>query len=131
MALVDISNPRSKANSCIDAARDYCNGAWETLHNHRIPSIAGLARVLGVSRRVVENWAQSDDEWKEIIEIIKTVQEHILIENALIGTFRSPIAALMLANHGYSLKTVQDNISSDGSMTPVLPSAPTYRIVED
>lgn len=90
-------------------------------NNELIPSIAGLALYLGVSRSTVNLWATQPDKKKfsDTLERIKARQEVLLLSGGLGGTMNSTITKLALANHGYSDKV--DNVSSDGSMSPKEP----------
>jgi hypothetical protein len=83
-----------------------------------IPSIAGLALYLGVSRSTVHLWATQEDkkEFSDTLEKIKARQEVLLLSGGLGGTMNSTITKLALANHGYSDKV--DHASTDGSMSP-------------
>lgn len=69
-----------------------------------IPSMAGLAIFLGVSRRALYLWRDKDDEFMHTLEALQNAQESILINNGLKGKFNPTISKLALANHGYSDK---------------------------
>lgn len=86
-----------------------------------IPSVAGLALYLGVSRSVVHLWATQEDktEFLDMLEKIKAKQELLLLTGGLGGTMNSTITKLVLSKHGYSDKV--DHESSDGSMSPKEP----------
>lgn len=87
-----------------------------------IPTVAGLALYLDVSRSTVQLWATQEDkaEFSGALEKIKANQEVLLLSGGLSGTMNPTITKLVLANHGYSdkVETKQDHTSSDGSMTP-------------
>lgn len=82
-----------------------------------IPSVAGLAIFLGVSKRVLYDWRDAHLEFLHTLEELQDTQESIVLSNGLNGSFNAPISKLVLANHGYSDKQVIDNTSSDGSMS--------------
>lgn len=86
-----------------------------------IPSVAGLALYLGVSRSTVQLWATQEDKeaFSGTLEKIKARQEVMLLSGGLGGTMNPTITKLALANHGYSDKV--DHASSDGSMSPKEP----------
>lgn len=72
-----------------------------------VPSVAGLARELSVSKQTLFNWGEQHPEFMDTLEEIKAEQESRLIANGLSGEFNSTITKLMLANHGYSDKVDQ------------------------
>lgn len=110
--------------SMIDKAKEYVvffmTASNEEMENHTevIPSIAGLAVFLNVSRSTVYEWEKVNSEFSDILKQIMDIQETILINNGLKGKFIAPITKLMLTKHGYSDKQEIDNKSTDGSMTP-------------
>lgn len=83
-----------------------------------IPSVAGLAIELGLSRSGVYKWIEDESkpEFAELIDRLKHVQERELVNNGLSGTFHPQITKVILARHGYSEKQEIDHTSSDGSM---------------
>lgn len=85
-----------------------------------VPSIAGLACELGITRETCRAWGLDEDkqEFSVILDKIMKGQERKLINGGLKGDFNSPITKMMLTKHGYSDKVEQDNTSSDGSMSP-------------
>lgn len=93
-----------------------------------IPSVAGLACYLGKSRKNIYVYGEQDESFKHILDAIVVLQEHLLLNNGLNGTFNSNITKLVLGKHGYHEKTEIDNTSSDGTMTP---HAPTYKVVSE
>jgi hypothetical protein len=86
-----------------------------------IPSVAGLALYLGVSRSTVQLWATQKEKkaFSGMLEKIKARQELLLLSGGLGGTMNAQITKLVLSQHGYSDKV--DNVSSDGSMSPKAP----------
>lgn len=85
-----------------------------------VPTIAGLACVLGVTRETCYAWA-SDPEKPEFSDITKELaqrQERALVANGLRGSFNAAVTKMLLAKHGYSDRVETDHTSSDGSMTP-------------
>ena len=83
-----------------------------------IPSVAGLALYLGVSRATLYNWGDENEEFLDTLASLQAVQEVSLLNGGLRGRFNAQISKLALANHGYSDKQEIDNKSSDGSMSP-------------
>ena len=87
-------------------------------HGDAIPSTAGLAVYLGVSKQTVHNYGNNDPDFFDTLRAIQAKQEALTLNNGITGIFNSTIAKLVLANHGYSDKAQHDLTSSDGSMTP-------------
>jgi hypothetical protein len=83
-----------------------------------VPSRAGLALELGLSRSTLANW-EKIPAFLVTLEKIAHLQERISLNGGLTGKLNSTIVKLLLANHGYSDKVQQDVTSSDGSMSPV------------
>lgn len=73
-------------------------------HGDAIPSIAGLAILLKVSRQSLYNWAEKHEDFLDILESIKAKQEQTLINKGLTGEFNAAITKLALGKHGYSDK---------------------------
>lgn len=82
-----------------------------------VPSRAGLALELGISRTTLANW-EKHPEFLVTLDRIAYLQERISLNGGLRGELNSTIVKLLLANHGYSDKVQQDNISTDGSVAP-------------
>lgn len=85
-----------------------------------VPSIAGLACVLGVVRETCHAWAKDPgkEEFSDILKELAQRQERELLSNGLAGSFNASITKMMMTKHGYSDKIESDHTSSDGSMTP-------------
>lgn len=85
-----------------------------------VPSIAGLACVLNVTRETCRAWGIDPEkaEFSGILDELAQKQERELLNNGLAGNFNAPITKMMLTKHGYSDKIENDLKSSDGSMTP-------------
>lgn len=82
-----------------------------------VPSRAGLALELQLSRSTMANW-EKFPEFLVTLEKIAYLQERISLNGGLKGDLNPTIVKLLLANHGYSDKVQQDNISTDGSLIP-------------
>lgn len=84
-----------------------------------VPSRAGLALELELSRNTLTNW-EKHPAFLSTLDKISYLQERISLNGGLRGDLNSTIVKLLLANHGYSDKVQQDNVSSDRSMSPNL-----------
>ena len=107
----------SKFAESLVKAKEYLMGGYETVGDV-VPSVAGLACYLGVSRKTVYEWVKESTDLSDTLEGILAMQENKLINKGLTGDFSPTITKLMLANHGYSEKQEVDHRSSDNSMSP-------------
>lgn len=107
----------SKFAESLAKAKEYLMGGYETVGDV-VPSVAGLACYLGVSRKTVYEWVKESTDLSDTLEGILAMQENKLINKGLNGDFNPTITKLMLANHGYSEKQEVDHKSSDNSMSP-------------
>jgi hypothetical protein len=85
-----------------------------------VPSVAGLACVLGITRETCYAWARDPEKqiFSDILSELMQRQERELVNGGLGGNFNAPITKMMMTKHGYSDRVEQDHRSSDGSMTP-------------
>ena len=122
----EVGRPSLLDEEKLQKAKDYLLGGFKDIENI-VPSAAGLACYLGVSKKTIFNWADvsEDDEnnplgveFLHTFNAIQTKQEMMLINGGLSQQFSGVITKLMLTNHGYSDKVQTDVTSSDGSMTP-------------
>lgn len=101
----------------LERARDYVLNYAD--YGDMIPSIAGLACELKISRETCHAWAKDEDKpaFSDIIRDIAQAQERKLVNGGLSGDLNPQITKLVLAKHGYSDKQEIDHTSSDGSMS--------------
>ncbi len=78
-------------------------------HDQVVPTAAGLAGVLNVSKATIYKWAEDITEFSDTLGNLNRKQEQILINKGITGEFNSVITKLMLHNHGYSDKAEIDN----------------------
>lgn len=74
-----------------------------------VPSVAGLALYMGISRPTVYDWKSQYEKFSYIVEEIMATQESKLLNGGLGGEFNASISKLMLTKHGYSDKVETDN----------------------
>jgi DNA-packaging protein gp3 len=81
-----------------------------------IPSIAGLALALDLSRETLYAWAKDPDkqEFSDILSDCMAQQERTLVNEGLKGVTNPTITKLMLSKHGYSEK---QEIEQKGDIT--------------
>lgn len=98
-------------------ADEYIDGGYETCGDV-VPTAAGLACEIGVSKATLYVWSKGNQKFLDTLNRLQGVQERKLTAGGLSNSYNAAITKLMLANHGYSEKVQQDNISTDGSMSP-------------
>lgn len=69
-----------------------------------VPTIAGLAIYLGTNRVKLWRWTEKNEEFRNVLETLRTFQEKSLLNGGLKGAYNSVITKLMLTKHGYSDK---------------------------
>jgi hypothetical protein len=69
-----------------------------------IPSIAGLAVYLGTCRETIYDWSRKFPEFSDIVTLLLSKQEQVLIQKGLTGDFNPSITKVILTKHGYSEK---------------------------
>jgi len=80
-----------------------------------VPSVAGLACAIKLSKAVIYNWAKDEDksEFMDMLGDIASKQERMLLSGGLSSNMNATIVKLMLSKHDYSDKVEQD-ITSGG-----------------
>lgn len=113
-----VGRPTDYRKTMVEAARRYI--ANHADFDDPVPTVAGLACVLGTTRKTIYEWAKDErkPEFRDILEELAQKQERQLIKGGLLGEYNAPISKMMLTKHGYSDKIESDHTSSDGSMTP-------------
>ncbi len=81
-----------------------------------IPSLAGLACALGVSKRTITNWVKEEEkeDFARLVDAIRAKQERILLTKGLTGDFNSGIVKLLLSGHGHVERQAQEISGPDG-----------------
>lgn len=83
----------------------------------RVPTLAGYAATIGISREMLWSWAGKYPELEEAIGICKAMQEQIIVELSAKGSYPPQVFALMMKNlHGWADKVEQ---KSEGVVTLV------------
>lgn len=85
----------------------------------RVPTVAGLACVLGVTRETCRAWGNDPDkpEFSAILMELMQRQERELVNKGLDGEFNAPITKMMLTKHGYSDR-VDSDVTTNGKDIP-------------
>lgn len=108
----------SKYNKEIQLAADYYASDGFLEVGEVVPSAAGLACYLKISRSTIYEWKDCFQDFSDTLGKIEVKQETITLNGALRGALNATISKLLLANHGYSDRQEIDHQSSDRSMTP-------------
>lgn len=99
---------------------------------HAVPSRAGLCCYLGIAKSTSYEWEKSYPAFSDSLAFIAVMQEHCTVNGGLKNELNAVIAKLILSNnHGYSEKTQQDNVSSDGSMSPAATQDAVLKVLQD
>lgn len=108
--------PTKLTDELVFMAEQYLEVYQEEL-NQVVPTIVGLCNYINVSKSTVYKWKEEgrNQILSDTLERIEETQCIGLINGGLSNQFNSAITKLLLANHGYTEKVQQDNISSDGS----------------
>jgi hypothetical protein len=112
----EVGRPTSYSAEVQAAADAYVDGGFMDCGDI-VPSRAGLAITLGLSRNTLTNW-QKIPEFLSTLDRLNFLQERISLNGGLKGDLNSTIVKLLLANHGYSDKQDIAHTSPDGSMSP-------------
>src|SRR3990167_951809 len=100
-----MARPTIYSEDILEKTRDYSVNFSN--YGDVIPSVAGLAVHLKISRPTIYDWASQEDkqEFSYILDDILSDQERVLMNKGLTGEFNSNIVKLALGKHGYSDKT--------------------------
>lgn len=128
----------------VDSYIDKFMPDYEGKNDEAVPTRAGLALHIGVSRQVVDKWLKEGREilskgdsndikarFVRMVEVMDTRQEVNLISGALKKNYDAKTSALLLSRFGYSEKQQIDHSSNDGSMTPKSFSPAEYKAAQD
>lgn len=105
-----MGRPTDYSQEKLNLAAEYVEKFGE--YGDSIPSVAGLACVLKVSKSTVYLWKRDHQEFSDTLEKILTSQERHALNGGISGQFNSTISKLVLANHGYSDSTVIDQTTT-------------------
>jgi hypothetical protein len=103
-----MARPTKYSQEIVTKAQHYLDNYEE--YDDIIPSQAGLAIVLGLSRETLRAWSKDEDkgEFSGILDRIHQKQECVLLDKGLDGTFNATIVKLALGKHGYHDRPQQE-----------------------
>lgn len=102
-----MARPSEYDPSVLDIAEDYIKN-FKDKYEDAIPSAAGLACVLGISKATLYNWRDNHQELLDTLNRLQSSQERQAVNNGITGVFNPTITKLVLANHGYHDKVDQE-----------------------
>ena len=116
-----VGRPSELTQELKDKALAYLLGGYIEVGDV-VPTIEGLACYLGKSRSRIYIYREQDEEFKDTLDSVLTVQGKLLINGGLKGDYNPTITKLMLTNHGYSDKqetTVNGDMNVKVEATPI------------
>ena len=128
MSVKQAGRPTDYSEESIEIAQDYLQNFKE--HGDEVPTRAGLAVRLGVTKQTVWDWCQQESKagFSYLVKQIDAIQERVLVNKGLTGEHNSKVVGLMLAKHGYSEKHQYEHTGEGGGpiqsqyvITPVKP----------
>lgn len=114
-----MARPTDYSEQTLEKTKDYL--ANYKNYDDVIPSIAGLAVVLGCARKTIYEWISQEDkeEFSNILATLLSTQEKVLMNKGLSGDFNSNIVKLALGKHGYHDKQETDITSGGKTLSGV------------
>ncbi len=110
-----IGRPTKYTPELLRKTADYLENYQET--GDLIPSVAGLAQVLGTARETLHAWSNDKNKlvFSHMLKQLQSIQERALLSGGLSSTFNSTITKLVLSKHGYHDKP--DSSQGDTGIT--------------
>lgn len=101
--------------------KDFSDGKdiFEYQFRVALPTIAGLAIYLNISRDTIYEYQKANKEFSDRLDMLMAQQEKRLIEMGLAGIYNSNITKLLLYKHGYSDKVETDLTSKGEKITSI------------
>ena len=82
---------------------------YDALYSDRVPTKAGLCRVLEIGKTTLYNWCEVHPEFGHIVDQMALEKERQTLNAGLDGRFNANIAKVLLAEDGYGDRSVQDH----------------------
>ena len=96
-----MGRPKKDIAPIVEAVGAYADGAWRD-RGDAVPTISGAALYAGVTRRMLNRYADSRPSLRYTLDFILELQRQELINKGLRGEYNSNIVKLMLShNHGF------------------------------
>ena len=103
-----MGRPSDYTEELLAKANEYINDCPDVVH-----TVVGLCLYIGIAKSTAYRWAEEDnEEFKDILDYVNSLQEKKLISNGLTNEFNSAITKMMLTKHGYTdkVESVNTNI---------------------
>lgn len=113
--MTDIGRPTDYSAQAQAMADEYVTGGYE-IAGDVIPSVVGLARILGKPSKTLYAWAERNADFRNTLDVCKDSQHRIALNHGLSGVFNATITKLVLANHGYSDRQAVDHTTGGQPM---------------
>jgi hypothetical protein len=109
-----VGRPTKYTPELLENARIYLQN-WKEIGD-QMPSVAGLACYIKVRRATCHVWVKEEgkEEFSYILGEILDLQERVLFNSGLDGTFNAAITKLALGKHGYHDKVDSTHGGPDG-----------------
>ena len=110
--------PTSYSAELCEKAKDYLT-TYKSTYKDEFPSVVGLCVALGRSRQTLYRWADAEsavyhEEFSDILATVADIQQQVLLNNGVNGTFNAQITKLVLGKHGYHDKQDTETTGKDG-----------------
>lgn len=102
-----VGRPSKYTPELLEQANYYLVGGWKAIGD-TIPSLAGLACYVGVSRETINVWSNEKPDFSDITKGLLAMQERELLNRGLLKEFDSGLSRLMLGKHGYNEKVKEE-----------------------
>lgn len=117
-----VGRPTKYNQELVDRAQAYVDDFTPDAKNplgEVVPTIAGLACVLKISRETIYDWSKCAEKrrFSDIVGEIMVKQEKMLFRGGLNGDYNASITKLALTKHGYSDKQTTDLTVDVASLT--------------
>jgi hypothetical protein len=120
-------HPKYTPEELLDKSVEYEEG-WKS-KGEIIPTLAGLAVHLKVSKECVSRWRKKEkyEKFDQLCARVQSEQELMLISGGLSKTYDASLSKLLLHKHGYS-----DRIETDNKHNHTVKKAPpVIQFVDD
>ena len=107
--------PSKYEEKFLQTAKDYL--LTYEVQGDAVPTIEGLADIIGVGARTLYNWADAHSEFQAEMDALLSKQGRLLQNGGLTGKFQQPTTKLLLsANHD---KREKGDMTTNGDKLPV------------
>ena len=98
---------KSYGQWAVNTAVNYLN-FYEMMYGDRLPTKAGLCRVLEIGKTTLYTWCETHEAFGAIVEQMVLEKERQTINFGVIGVFNPAITKVLLAEDGYGDRSIID-----------------------